>query len=328
MQKAKKRLFSVTAVLLAVLVALTALLPTAGAAQAATMKSKYTGKSYTHNARFDKLEVLNGVDISAWQEKVDWKKIKNDGIDFAILRAGYGKKASQEDAYFATNFKNATAAGLPVGIYWYSYAKSVADVEKEARLCLQVLGSRTLDLPVFYDLEESSQLNRGKAFCTQLVERFCSIIAAAGHTPRWVTNRASPAKSLSATPSLTLWRRADRLLLFSISLCIVSPTYSLQRSTNGYYNRRLANFYAKVNSTNQWCGGGVVYFRRLRDLREDRDLKQTDVAALLGIRQTVYSRYERGYQNLPLEHLLALADYYGVSTDYILGRTNDPTIQK
>ena len=43
-----------------------------------------------------------------------------------------------------------------------------------------------------------------------------------------------------------------------------------------------------------------MYFRRLRDLREDRDLKQTDVAALLGIRQTVYSRYERGYQNLPL----------------------------
>ena len=67
-----------------------------------------------------------------------------------------------------------------------------------------------------------------------------------------------------------------------------------------------------------------MYFRRLRDLREDRDLKQTDVAALLGIRQTVYSRYERGYQNLPLEHLLALADYYGVSTDYILGRTDNP----
>lgn len=190
MQKAKKRFFSVTAVLLAVLVALTALLPTAGAAQAATMKSKYTGKSYTHNARFDKLEVLNGVDISAWQEKVNWKKIKNDGIDFAILRAGYGKNASQEDAYFAINFKNATAAGLPVGIYWYSYAKSVADVEKEARLCLQVLGSRTLDLPVFYDLEESSQLSKGKAFCTQLVEHFCSIIAAAGHTPGLYMSRS------------------------------------------------------------------------------------------------------------------------------------------
>ena len=71
-----------------------------------------------------------------------------------------------------------------------------------------------------------------------------------------------------------------------------------------------------------------MYFRRLRDLREDRDLKQTDVAALLGIRPPPPPPPERGYQNLPLEHLLALADYYGVSTDYILGRTNDPTIQK
>ena len=71
-----------------------------------------------------------------------------------------------------------------------------------------------------------------------------------------------------------------------------------------------------------------MYFRRLRDLREDRDLKQTDVAALLGIRQTVYSNYELGQRDLPTAVLLALADYYGVSTDYILGRTNDPTIQK
>lgn len=70
-----------------------------------------------------------------------------------------------------------------MGIYWYSYAKSVADVEKEARLCLQVLGSRTLDLPVFYDLEESSQLSKGKAFCTQLVERFSALLPLPG-TPR------------------------------------------------------------------------------------------------------------------------------------------------
>lgn len=65
-----------------------------------------------------------------------------------------------------------------------------------------------------------------------------------------------------------------------------------------------------------------MYFPRLRDLREDRDLTQEQVAKLLQIHQTVYSRYERGMQNIPLEHLLFLADYYDVSTDYILGRTN------
>ena len=64
------------------------------------------------------------------------------------------------------------------------------------------------------------------------------------------------------------------------------------------------------------------YYPRLRDLREDKDLSQTDIANLLGIKQTVYSRYERGMQNLPLEHLLKLADLYNTSTDYILGRTN------
>lgn len=69
-----------------------------------------------------------------------------------------------------------------------------------------------------------------------------------------------------------------------------------------------------------------MYFRRLRDLREDHDLTQQDIAKLLGIQQTVYSRYERGFQNIPLEHLLFLADHYNVSTDYILGRTNDPKL--
>ena len=67
-----------------------------------------------------------------------------------------------------------------------------------------------------------------------------------------------------------------------------------------------------------------MHFKRLRDLREDHDLKQTDIAEMLKIQQTVYSRYERGVQNLPLEYLLVLADFYKVSTDYILGRTDNP----
>lgn len=65
----------------------------------------------------------------------------------------------------------------------------------------------------------------------------------------------------------------------------------------------------------------VMYFQRLRDLREDSDMTQEQVSAILGIRQTVYSRYERGFQTIPLEHLLTLADFYKTSTDYILGRT-------
>ena len=72
--------------------------------------------------------------------------------------------------------------------------------------------------------------------------------------------------------------------------------------------------------------GGKMFFQRLRDLREDSDLRQCDVAEFLGISQTVYSRYERGFQTIPLEHLMKLADFYKVSTDYILGRTNNKEI--
>ncbi len=66
-----------------------------------------------------------------------------------------------------------------------------------------------------------------------------------------------------------------------------------------------------------------MYFRRLRDLREDHDMKQVDVASYLEIAQTVYSRYERGFQTIPVEHLIKLADLYNVTTDYILGRTDE-----
>ena len=68
-----------------------------------------------------------------------------------------------------------------------------------------------------------------------------------------------------------------------------------------------------------------MYFQRLKDLREDHDLKQLDIAEFLGISQTVYSRYERGFQTIPVIHLLKLADFYKTSTDYLLGRTNVPT---
>ena len=71
-----------------------------------------------------------------------------------------------------------------------------------------------------------------------------------------------------------------------------------------------------------------VYLRRLRDLREDSDLKQIDIAKILDIKQTVYSRYERGFQTIPLQHLVKLADYYDVSVDYILERTDIQKLHK
>ena len=70
-----------------------------------------------------------------------------------------------------------------------------------------------------------------------------------------------------------------------------------------------------------------MLFKRLRDMREDHDFKQRDVADYLGIAQTVYSRYERGFQTIPLEHLIRLSQLYQVSTDYLLGLSDTPEKQ-
>ena len=68
----------------------------------------------------------------------------------------------------------------------------------------------------------------------------------------------------------------------------------------------------------------VTYIKRIRDLREDHDKTQQEIADILGTSQTMYARYERGANELPLRHLVKLCKYYGVSADYILGLSNRP----
>ena len=67
----------------------------------------------------------------------------------------------------------------------------------------------------------------------------------------------------------------------------------------------------------------MYYYKRIRDLSEDADLKQKEIAAILGIDQRVYSNYEIGKREIPTHLLIKLADYYNTTTDYILGRTNN-----
>ena len=69
-------------------------------------------------------------------------------------------------------------------------------------------------------------------------------------------------------------------------------------------------------------------FKRLKDLREDHDLYQKDVAKLLGISQQYYSEYEKGKRTIPIQHLITLAKFYGTSIDYIVGLTNDNNLKK
>lgn len=121
------------------------------------------------------------IDVSYCQTGIDYSKVKAAGITAVIIRAGYGRETSQKDTQFETHYKNAKAAGLKIGAYWYSYADSVADAKKEAAACLACVKGKTFDLPIYYDMEESSQTKLGKTTLTSMAKAFCEAIKAGGY---------------------------------------------------------------------------------------------------------------------------------------------------
>ena len=124
----------------------------------------------------------HGIDVSVHQGVIDWARVKNSGkVDFVILRAGFGCTATQKDKKFDYNYDGCIKNGIPVGAYWFSYAKTVDNAREEAKACLQVLNGRKLDYPVYFDFEEASQLRTGKANVTAMAKVFCETIEAAGY---------------------------------------------------------------------------------------------------------------------------------------------------
>ena len=116
------------------------------------------------------------VDVSEFQQNIDFNKMKNDGIKAVIIRAGYGREASQKDSMFESHYKNAKSENMMIGVYWYSYADSVGDAEKEAKACLECIKNKSIDMPIYYDLEDSSQIKLGKTKLTEIAEKFCETI--------------------------------------------------------------------------------------------------------------------------------------------------------
>lgn len=121
---------------------------------------------------------IKGIDVSSYQGKPDWAKVKKAGINFAILRI-HQKNGS--DSSFEHNYKGCKTNAIPVGGYKYSYALTPAQALEEAEDTLSVLAGRGLDFPVFYDLEWNSQRKLGKAAVEKIAEAFLNRIKKAGY---------------------------------------------------------------------------------------------------------------------------------------------------
>ena len=134
---------------------------------------------------------MKGIDVSYYQNDINWDRVKAAGVEFAIIRAGFrgyaaaGKLA--EDPRFRENIQGAAAVGIPVGVYFLSQATTPEEGREEARFCLELARPHKLDFPVYIDSEYSSNHPNGRADSlskearTAAVVAFCDEVEAAGY---------------------------------------------------------------------------------------------------------------------------------------------------
>ncbi len=126
-------------------------------------------------------KLYRGIDVSKWQGEINWNKVKASGVQFAMLRVGYGRFVGQADETFEKNYQNAKAAGVFVGAYHYSYAKTVAQAKEEAAYCLRLLKGKTFEFPICYDVEDDRQKDLSKEEISDIVAAFCETLEDAGY---------------------------------------------------------------------------------------------------------------------------------------------------
>ncbi len=129
-----------------------------------------------------------GIDVSKWQREIDWELVAAEGVDFAIIRCGYRGSSSGylvEDPYFAQNIKEATEAGIKVGVYFFTQAVNTVEAVEEASMVISLLGDYALDYPIFIDTEGAGGNGRADGLDvetrTAVCETFCKTIENAGY---------------------------------------------------------------------------------------------------------------------------------------------------
>ena len=136
--------------------------------------------------------MIKGIDISVYQQKVDFEKVKKSGIEFVIIRGAIG---TRKDTMFESHYSDAKNAGLKVGCYYYTLAKNVAEAKGEADVFLNCIKGKQFEYPIYFDIEDPSLQNLSKQVLTDIVLAWCGKVQSAGYyvgiyaNPDWFTNR-------------------------------------------------------------------------------------------------------------------------------------------
>lgn len=168
-----------------------------------------------------------GIDVSTWNGNIDWSKVAKSGVSYAIIRCGFRGTTIGgliEDNKFESNIKNATAAGIKVGVYFFTQAISEAEAVEEASMCLALCEGKKLTYPIFIDVESAKDgraNNLSKEARTAIVKAFCKTITNGGRkagvyaNKSWFTNYLN----VSELTGYTIW----------LAQYISSPTYTASR---------------------------------------------------------------------------------------------------
>lgn len=122
---------------------------------------------------------IRGIDVSAWQGQINWDTVANYGMDFVVLRIT--EAGNVIDSCFEKNYSECQKHNIPTGVYKYSYAMTIAEIQSEAKKVVSVLNGRKLQYPVWLDLEHNNQRALGAESIHNLAEAFQEIITAAGY---------------------------------------------------------------------------------------------------------------------------------------------------
>lgn len=162
-----------------------------------------------------------GIDISYCQKKIDWTKVT---ADFVIVRAGYGRYDHQKDSMFESHYAGAKKRGIPVGAYWYSYAKTPDEARAEAAACIEVLKGKQFEYPIYYDVEEKDVLALGREKVSAIIRAFVEKLEAAGY---WVGLYGSYSSLTTVTDEDIRTRYAVWLAHWNVQKSPYSGAYGL-----------------------------------------------------------------------------------------------------